>query len=52
MEKDVGKIKKSSIIDIIVRIDDFGGRRGLTIREYAKGDRTANCVRWGRPGGR
>ena len=36
MEKDIGKIKKNDITDIVVRIDDFGGKKGLTIREIAK----------------
>lgn len=34
MEKDIGKIKKNADQDIIIRIDDFGGKPGLTIREY------------------
>ena len=34
MEKDIGKIKKNDATEIIVRIDDFGGKKGLTIREY------------------
>lgn len=34
MEKDLGKIKKNDDMDIIIRIDDFGGKLGLTIREY------------------
>ena len=34
MEKDLGKIKKNEDVDILVRIDDFGGKVGLTIREY------------------
>ena len=34
MEKDLGKIKKNADQDIIIRIDDFGGKTGLTIREY------------------
>jgi len=37
MEKDIGKIGKSSAVDIVIRIDDFGGKTGLTIREFAKG---------------
>ena len=37
MEKDIGKIKKNGDTDIIVRIDDFGGRVGLTIREFVNG---------------
>ncbi len=34
MEKDIGKIKKNDGTDIVVRIDDFGGKVGLTIREF------------------
>ncbi len=34
MEKDIGRIKKNDRSDIIIRIDDFGGNRGLTIREF------------------
>lgn len=38
MEKDIGKIKKNENTDIIIRIDDFGGKRGITIREFTKSD--------------
>lgn len=34
MEKDIGKIKKNETTDIIVRIDEYKGKKGLTIREY------------------
>tara|TARA_Y100000310_G_scaffold112803_1_gene111341 strand:+ start:393 stop:689 length:297 start_codon:yes stop_codon:yes gene_type:complete len=34
MEKDIGKIKKNDQTDIVIRIDDFGGKVGLTIREF------------------
>ena len=34
MEKDIGKVKKNDTTDVIIRIDDFGGRKGLTIREF------------------
>ncbi len=39
MEKDIGKIAKNPDTDIIVRVDDFWGKIGLTIREFVKGDR-------------
>jgi hypothetical protein len=38
MEKDIGKIKKNDNTEIVVRIDDFGGKRGITIREFTKSD--------------
>ena len=34
MEKDLGKIKKNETTDIIVRIDEYKGKKGLTIREF------------------
>ena len=37
MEKDIGRVAKNSNTDIVVRIDDFGGKTGLTIREFVKG---------------
>ncbi len=36
MEKDIGKISKNDTTDIVVRIDDFGGKVGVTIREFIK----------------
>ena len=37
MEKDVGKVKKNADTDIVIRVDDFGGRLGVTIREFVIG---------------
>jgi len=34
MEKDIGRIKKNDETDIVVRVDDFGGKPGVTIREF------------------
>jgi hypothetical protein len=34
MEKDIGKIKKNETTEVIVRIDAFGGKPGVTIREF------------------
>ena len=47
MEKDIGKIKKSENTDIVVRIDDFGGKRGLTVREYVTSDRYTGFTKAG-----
>lgn len=40
MEKDIGKIQKNDTTDIVVRIDDFGGKTGVTIREFVNDSRT------------
>ena len=34
MEKDIGKINKNAETDIVIRIDDFGGKRGLRSEEH------------------
>ena len=47
MEKDIGKINKNDTTDIVVRIDDFGGRKGLTIREFVTSDRYTGFTKSG-----
>jgi len=47
MEKDIGKIKKNETSDIVVRIDDFGGRKGLTIREFVTSDKYTGFTKAG-----
>lgn len=47
MEKDIGKIRKNDQTEILVRIDDFGGRPGLTIREFITSDRYTGFTKAG-----
>ena len=47
MEKDIGKIQKNDTTDIVVRVDDFGGRRGLTVREFVTSDRYTGFTKAG-----
>lgn len=47
MEKDLGKIKKNPETDIIIRIDDFGGKTGLTIREYVSSEKYTGFTKSG-----
>ncbi len=47
MEKDIDRIQKSGDTDIVVRIDDFGGRVGVTIREYVKSERYTGFTKSG-----
>ena len=47
MEKDIGKIKKNEFTDVIIRIDDFGGKVGLTIREYVTGEKYTGFTKAG-----
>jgi len=47
MEKEIGKINKNATNDIVLRIDDFGGRRGLTIREFVTSERYTGFTKAG-----
>ena len=47
MEKDIGKIKKNDTSDIILRTDNFGGRKGLTIREFVTSERYTGFTKSG-----
>jgi len=47
MEKDIDKIQKNADTEIIIRIDDFGGKTGLTIREFVKGERYTGFTKAG-----
>lgn len=47
MEKDIERIPKNPDTDIIIRIDDFGGKVGLTIREFVKGERYTGFTKAG-----
>ena len=47
MEKDIDKITKNPDTDIVIRIDDFGGKRGVTIREFVKGERYTGFTKAG-----
>ena len=47
MEKDIGKIEKNPETSIVVRVDDFGGRRGITIREFVKSEKYTGWTKSG-----
>jgi hypothetical protein len=47
MEKEIGKIKKNDTTEIMVRVDDFGGRKGLTIREFVTSERYTGFTKSG-----
>ncbi len=47
MEKDIGKLKKNENTEIVIRLDDFGGKKGLTIREFVTSDRYTGFTKSG-----
>ena len=47
MERDIDKIAKNADTDIVIRVDDFGGKRGVTIREFVKSERYTGFTKAG-----
>ena len=47
MEKDIGKIRKNDTSEIVIRVDDFGGRKGLTIREFVTSEKYTGFTKSG-----
>ena len=47
MEKEIGKLQKNDTTDIVLRIDDFADKRGLTIREFVTSDRYTGFTKAG-----
>jgi hypothetical protein len=39
MKKEFGRIKKSDAIDIVIRVDEYEGKEGITIREFVTSDK-------------
>ena len=47
MEKDIGRLTKNPTTEVVIRVDDFGGRPGLTIREFVTSDRYTGFTKAG-----
>ena len=47
MEKDIDRIPKNAETDIVIKVDDFGGKVGLTIREFVKSERYTGFTKAG-----
>ncbi|VVB78379.1 Uncharacterised protein [uncultured archaeon] len=47
MEKEIGRIKKNETTDIIVRVDEYKGKKGLTIREFVTSERYTGFTKAG-----
>lgn len=47
MEKDIDRIQKNKETDIVIRIDDYNGKRGLTIREFVKSEKYTGFTKAG-----
>lgn len=47
MDKEIDRIPKNQDTDIIIRIDEFNGTKGLTIREFVKSERYTGFTKAG-----
>lgn len=47
MDKDIGKVKKNEFTEIVVRLDEYGGKKGLTIREFTTSDKYTGFTKSG-----
>ncbi|MGV8152343.1 MAG: hypothetical protein ACP5OG_04630 [Candidatus Nanoarchaeia archaeon] len=47
MDKELGKIKKNDTTEIIIRVDEYKGKKGLTIREYVTSERYTGFTKAG-----
>ncbi len=47
MDKEIDKIPKNQDTDIVIRIDEFNGTKGLTIREFVKSERYTGFTKAG-----
>ena len=47
MEKDIDRIQKNPETEIVIRIDDFGGKTGLTIREFVTSEKYTGFTKAG-----
>jgi len=47
MEEEIGRIKKSESTEIVVKVDDYGGEKGVTIREFLTTERYTGFTKQG-----
>lgn len=47
MDKEIDRIAKNPETDIVIRIDEFNGKKGLTIREFVKSERYTGFTKAG-----
>jgi len=47
MEEEIGRIKKSDSTEIVVKVDDYGGEKGITIREFLTTERYTGFTKQG-----
>lgn len=47
MEEEVGRVKKSDSTEIVVKVDDYGGQKGVAIREHLTSEKYTRFTKQG-----
>jgi len=47
MEQEFGRIKKSDTKEVVIRMDEYKGTKGITIREFIHGKRYQGFIKNG-----
>ncbi len=47
MDEEVGRVKKSDTTEIVIKVDDYGGQKGVTIREYLTSEKYTGFTKQG-----
>ena len=47
MDEEIGRLRKSESTEIVVRVDDYGGQKGVTIREFLTSERYTGFTKQG-----
>ncbi|MBI2663764.1 hypothetical protein HYX10_00285 [Candidatus Woesearchaeota archaeon] len=47
MEEEVGRVKKNDTTEIVVKVDDYGGQKGVTIREFLTSEKYTGFTKQG-----
>ena len=47
MDEEIGRVKKSETTDVVVKVDDYGGQKGVTIREYLTSEKYTGFTKQG-----
>lgn len=47
MEEEAGRVKKNETTDIVIKVDDYGGQKGVTVREYLTSEKYTGFTKQG-----
>ncbi len=47
MEQEIGRIKKGPTTEIVIKVDDYGGEKGVTIREFITSEKYTGFTKQG-----